>query len=334
MKFSAKAKASTFALLLAMSVTAGSTWAAPVDVSSSGVLLEGAAKQAYISNVITDLFRPKVMNPMVKPFEAPDGWTWTQYTANGTPMEHMQAAVKKSDRVVLQLHGGGYVLPLSDGHRILGVKQATLMDASDVYYVDYRLAPNYTYPAALDDAVNAYNDLLQKGVQAKHIILVGDSAGGNLALALSLYLKEHGLEQPGVMLLASPWATLEDLKDSSRETNASKDQVLGLGTPLYEPVKVAAYGQNLDRKDPRLSPMYADLSGLPPMLIQTGGNELFLTENQELADKAAADGVFVTLTVYPGMPHDFALLLPDMKDSVDSLIEMKEFVNRNMPPSK
>lgn len=318
------------ALFLAMGLVPATMWAAPVDVTSPGILLDGTAKQAYITDIMDDMFRPKVANPIAKPFEVPDGWVWTKYTAGQTPMEHMQAAIKQSDRVILQLHGGGYVLPLSDGHRLLGVKQATLMGASDVYYVDYRLAPAHTYPAALDDAVAAYNDLLQKGINPKNIILVGDSAGGNLALELALYLKDNKMEQPGVILLASPWATLEDLKDSSRETNASKDQVLGLGTPLYEPVKVAAYGQDLDRKDPRLSPMYADLFGLPPMLIQTGGNELFLTENQELADKAAADGVLVTLTVYPGMPHDFALLLPDMKDSVDSLIEMKDFVDRNL----
>lgn len=318
------------ALAGVMSVGASVSFAAPLVVPTDGLALQGAAKQAYITNTINDLFKPKVTNPIVKPFEAPDGWTWSKYTVGTSQIEHAKADVKQTDRVILQLHGGGYVLPLSDGHRVLGLKQAVLMGASDVYYVDYRIAPQYKYPAALDDAVLAYSDLLAKGINPKNIILVGDSAGGNLALALSLHLKQQGIEQPGVILLASPWTTFENIKDSSRTTNETKDQVLGLGTPLYQPVIDAAYGNGLDRKDPRISPIYADLTGLPPMLIQTGGNELFVTENQKLADKATADGVLVTYTVYPGMPHDFALLLPTMKDSIDSLEEMRDFVNRNM----
>ena len=96
------------------------------------------------------------------------------------------------------------------------------------------------------------------------------------------------------------------------------------------PYRKPAYAGTLDRKDPRLSPIYADLSGLPPMLIQAGGNELLLTDSLDLTEKAAADGVQVTLSVYEGMPHDFALLFPEMQDSVQSLKEIADFVNRYM----
>ena len=157
-----------------------------------------------------------------------------------------------------------------------------------------------------------------------------DSAGGNLAVELSLYLKENKLPQPGVIALASPWTTFEHKKGTSRYYNDEKDVILGKGTPLNIPVKDAKYKGKLSRKDPRLSPIYADLSGLPPMLIQAGGNELFLTESVRLAEKAAADGIPVTLTVYPGMSHDFALLLPEMQDSIDSLDEIADFANRYM----
>lgn len=244
-------------------------------------------------------------------------------------VERMRAETKESDRVILQLHGGGYVLGMSDGHRLLALRQAVLTRASEVYYVEYRLAPQHVYPAALEDAVTVYQRLLARGIEPQNIILVGDSAGGNLALELVLYLKEHGIAQPAVLALASPWASLES-DFVSRTANAAKDQILGEGTPLYQPVKDAAYAGALPREDARLSPLNADLSDLPPMLIQTGGNEIFLTENQALAEKAAADGTEVTLTVYPGMPHDFALLLPEMDDSALSLQEIKAFVDRHM----
>ena len=166
---------------------------------------------------------------------------------------------------------------MSNNHRILGLRQATLADAGEVYFVNYRLAPAHVYPAALEDAVAVYKELLNRGIKGENIILTGDSAGGNLAVELALYLKENKLPQPGVIALASPWTTFEHKKGTSRYYNDEKDVILGKGTPLNIPVKDAKYKGKLSRKDPRLSPIYADLSGLPPMLIQAGGNELFLT---------------------------------------------------------
>lgn len=320
-------------MLLALmgTVMAGTTpvWAAPLNLPVTGAVFEGQQKQDYISNQMKAVFGDSRGSEQAD-FQVPDGWTWNKYTVGTAKVEHMQAVNGDSRRVLFQLHGGGYVLPLGDSHRLLAIKQATLMGASDVYALDYRIAPEYVYPSALEDAVAAYRDLLNKGINPKNILIVGDSAGGNLVLELALYLKEHNIPQPAGLALASPWATFEDIKKSSRTFNEMKDQVLGAGTPLAKPVKDAAYGAGLNRKDPRISPMYADLSGLPPMLVQTGGNEVFLTENQDLVNKAVADGVEVTFTVYPGMPHDFALLLPYMKESVDSLNEIKDFADRTM----
>ena len=262
------------------------------------------------------------------PFEAPAGWKMETVTVNGITLERMTADQKKSDRVLLQMHGGAYVGGMSNNHRILGLRQATLADAGEVYFVNYRLAPAHVYPAALEDAVAVYKELLNRGIKGENIILTGDSAGGNLAVELSLYLKENKLPQPGVIALASPWTTFEHKKGTSRYYNDERDVILGKGTPLNIPVKDAKYKGKLNRKDPRLSPIYADLSGLPPMLIQAGGNELFLTESVRLAEKAAADGIPVTLTVYPGMSHDF--VLPEMQDSIDSLDEIADFANRYM----
>ena len=142
------------------------------------------------------------------------------------------------------------------------------------------------------------------------------------------------LSDNGVIMTAIPGRNhpfgLKQVLYDAPYYNDEKDVILGKGTPLNIPVKDAKYKGKLSRKDPRLSPIYADLSGLPPMLIQAGGNELFLTESVRLAEKAAADGTTVTLTVYPGMSHDFALLLPEMQDSIDSLKEIADFANRYM----
>jgi len=312
------------------------TWAPQAALTAAheqpahGLILTGEAKQAYITEKMQAFSHPA---PDAAPpaFELPDGWTIAHERINGVTVDRITPAEKRSDRVLLQLHGGGYIMALTDIHRSLAVRQAVLMNAGDIYCVDYRTAPAHLYPAALEDAVHAYEGILARGVSAENIILVGDSAGGNLALGLALYLKDHGIAQPGVIALASPWTTMEHRAGTSRTTKAAADQVLGIGTPLYGPVQTGDYsGGAFPRSDPRLSPIYADLSGLPPILIQTGGNELFLTENEELEQKAAADGVTATLTVYPGMPHDFALLFPELEDSVQSLQEIADFVNRYM----
>ena len=308
MNLKAKALLATAVVSIGLFVNASPIWAEPqpLTIPSDGIVLQGQAKEKYVADYMKKFFSQ--MKPPA-PFEAPAGWKMETVTVNGITLERMTADHKKSDRVLLQMHGGGYVGGMSNNHRILGLRQATLADAGEVYFVNYRLAPAHVYPAALEDAVAVYKELLNRGIKGENIILTGDSAGGNLAVELSLYLKENKLPQPGVIALASPWTTFEHKKG---------------------PVKDAKYKGKLSRKDPRLSPIYADLSGLPPMLIQAGGNELFLTESVRLAEKAAADGIPVTLTVYPGMSHDFALLLPEMQDSIDSLDEIADFANRYM----
>lgn len=297
-------------------------FAAPLNLPQQGIVLTGAAKDQYIAETLQKGNKQK--------FAVPDDWQWEKTTLGGVKVDKFTADTKETDRVLLQLHGGAYVLGMSDSYRTLGLKQATLIQANTLYCVDYRLAPEHLYPAALDDALAAYKALLASGVKAKNIVVYGDSAGGNLALELALALKEQNIEEPAVLVLASPWTTFEHQDGTSRTYNDDKDKILGKGTPLNEEVKHPAYGGKLDKKDPKLSPIYADLTGLPPMLIQSGSHELFLTEDEKLEQKAAADGVPVTLSVYSGMSHDFALLLPDMEESVSSLQEIRDFVNRYM----
>ena len=305
--------------------SAEEAWYLPV----AGIKLDSADKQNYIRDKMNKYFHPAEGTQPAK-FEVPNGWRYEKFEVDGVKMECLENPGATTERVVLQLHGGGYILPLGDGHRNLGIKQGVVAYASKVYLVDYKIAPQNIYPAALDDAVKAYTEILRRGSNPQDIIVMGDSAGGNLALELSLYLKQNKITQPKMLILISPWAAMDN-DFPSRSFNSSRDLILGQNTPLYEEVvKTVSYAKGFDLKDPRLSPVYANLKNLPPMLIQVGGYELFLDEGIELAKKAVADGVKVTLTVYPEMSHDFALLLPELHESVVSFREICDFINQNI----
>ena len=315
-------------LLAAVLLLPQGTLSAPSRTEVYGIVMTDDAKQLYMREKMQAFYRGTAE---AAPLTLPAGWTAEHEALGGVPVDRYTPTHAAHPRVLLQLHGGGYIMRLGDVHRALALRLGVLMNASMVYCVDYRIAPAHLYPAALEDAVRVYRTLLARGTRAEDIVLVGDSAGGNLALALVLDLREHDLPQPGVIALASPWATMEHRAGTSRTTNADADCVLGRGTPLYPLLQTGDYsGGAFARSDPRLSPLYADLRGLPPLLIQTGGSEVFRTEDEELAARAAACGVPVTLTVYPGMPHDFALIFPELADSSASLQEIADFVEKYM----
>ena len=299
------------------------------NAGASELRLGMAEKQQYIENKIQSTLHPASDFKPYK-FEATEGWTLEKLALNNVDVERLKAEHPKTDRVILQFHGGGYTNGLTEGHRLLGAKQGMLIGASEVYYVHYRLAPKNVYPAALDDAVAVYKALLSSGIKPENIIFIGDSAGGNLALELSLYLKENGLSQPAALALISPWGTFEQ-NAASRIKNRDRDLVLGSkGFPLYREVQVIkpSYAGDMELNDPKLSPIYADLRGLPPMLIQLGGYELFVDDGLSLLNRALSDDVEATLTTYPGMPHDFPLLLPELYETELSLKEFRDFVER------
>lgn len=314
--------------ILSLSLLTGTSFAAPAwQIPAQGKVFYDAAKQIYIADTMK-----KLLSEHFKvEFSVPSGWQYEKFTVNGVDVERLaNPKQKKSARVVLQLHGGGYVGKLSNWYRDFAIKQAVMTDAREVYMVNYRVAPEHIYPAALDDTQQAYEELLKRGIKSENIIVFGDSAGGNLALALSLRLKEKNLPQPAMLILLSPRTTFEtDLP--ARSANADRDLVLGKNNPkMYNAVFNPVYAGKIPLNDPRLSPIYADLKGLPPTLVQIGGYELFVDDGIELLKKATADELNITLSVYQGMPHDFSVLLPDLDESVKSFIEIKNFVNLHM----
>jgi epsilon-lactone hydrolase len=201
---------------------------------------------------------------------------------------------------ILYFHGGVYVIG-SSAQSVPLVSDLARRAHAKVVTVDYRLAPEHPYPAAVDDARAAYEGLLAQGVDAAQIALAGESAGGGLAVATLLALRDAGTPLPSSAFLMSPYADLT-LSGETILENQAIDPIL---TPEGLRLRVPDYVGRADASDPQISPVFGDLRGLPPLLIQSGSNEILLSDALRLAGRAAIDEVSVTLEVTPGVPHVF-----------------------------
>ena len=202
--------------------------------------------------------------------------------------------------MILYFHGGVYVIG-SAATSVPLVSDLARRAQASALTVDYRLAPEHPYPAAVDDARAAYEGLLAQGVDAGQIALAGESAGGGLAVATLLALRDAGTPLPSSAFLMSPYADLT-LSGETILQNQATDLVL---TPEGLRLRVPDYVGGADASNPQISPVFGDLSGLPPLLIQASSHEILLSDALRLARKAAIDGVPVTLEVTPGVPHVF-----------------------------
>lgn len=231
----------------------------------------------------------------------------------------------RTDYIILQLHGGGYIGAMRNAYRTFGVFYSQESKGMSVLTIDYRVAPEHPYPAAVEDALAAYQWLLDKGWEGKQIILAGDSAGGGLALALCMYLKDHDYPLPGGIIAMSPWTDLTASGPSYQE-NYEKDPLFGntRDSLIYNRDYV---GDN-DPKDPYISPLFGDYEGFPPMLLQVGSFEMLLSDSVLVAEKAKAAGVKVRLTVYEGMFHIFQMALNVLPESRAAWIEVEHFLQK------
>jgi acetyl esterase/lipase len=221
--------------------------------------------------------------------------------------------------VILHCHGGGYSTGSSLYARTLTSKLAA-STSMDVLCFDYRLAPEHPYPSAAEDAMKVWNCLMLLGYGARDIILTGDSAGGNLALALTLKLKEEGRLLPRGIVLMSPWTDLTS-SGSSFETKANLDPVLDRNY-IDRMVEAYAPGQNL--KSPFISPLFGDFEGFPPTYIQVGENEILLSDSLRLHQAFVDANVSVKLDVYKGMWHVFQM--SPVKAAREAMEKNAEFV--------
>ncbi|MFH1339632.1 MAG: alpha/beta hydrolase [Pseudomonadota bacterium] len=245
---------------------------------------------------------------------------------DGMPAEWSIAPGSDPSRVLLYFHGGGYCSGSILSHRRL-VTEAGRAARVRTLAVAYRLAPEHPFPAALDDALSAWRFLRTAGIAAGHIAVGGDSAGGGLTVALINRLRDAGEQVPGCAWLISPWTDLT----LSGSTLATRDAVDPIIHKAYLAELAEAYlPPDMDRRDPRVSPLFADLSGLPPTLIQVGACETLLEDSTRFAAAAGAANVALTLQVWPDMIHAFPMWNAQLEPGRRALAEAGEFIRRQL----
>ncbi|GAA2125366.1 alpha/beta hydrolase [Actinomadura napierensis] len=228
---------------------------------------------------------------------------------------------------VLYFHGGAYAIG-SAAASVGLVSEIARRTAATALSVDYRLAPEHPFPAAVGDALAAYRALLDGGVPAGSIAVTGESAGGGLALALLLAIRDAGLPQPSSATVLSPWTDLTQ-SGGTMTTRADADPAL---TRRALQTRAADYLAGADPRTPLASPLHADLRGLPPLLIQAGGREILLDDALRLAARAAHADVPVTLRTFPGAPHVFQGFAPLVDEAAQALDQVAAFINGHIQP--
>jgi monoterpene epsilon-lactone hydrolase len=245
---------------------------------------------------------------------------------DGVPGEWSIVPGNDASRVLLFFHGGGYCSGSIRSHRRM-VTEAGRAAGVRTLAVGYRLAPEHPFPAAFDDALTAWRWLRKQGIAGAHIAVGGDSAGGGLTAALINRLRAAKEELPGCAWLVSPWTDLT----MSGATLATKDAVDPLIHKGYLVELADAYlSSGIDRKDPRVSVLYADLSGLPPTLIQVGSDETLLDDSTRLAAAAGAAAVPVTLEIWPRMIHAWHLWNAHLSAGRHALASAGAFIRRHL----
>lgn len=225
--------------------------------------------------------------------------------------------------IVLQLHGGGYYGRMHNTYRDMAGLYNEISKGYDVLSVDYRVAPEHPYPAALEDALAAYQWIIERGYPLEKLIVAGDSAGGGLALALCLYLRDHDIPLPAGIITMSAWTDLTKSGESYQE-NFDIDPIFG-GT-MDSLVYQEGYYKDSNPEIPYISPVNGDYQGFPPMLMQVGEYEMLLSDTKTVARHAMDAGVTVKEHIYPGMFHVFQMGLLLYPEAKEAWIEVGRFI--------
>jgi len=255
----------------------------------------------------------------------PQGTRHAAVTAGGVPCEWVAGPGADDGAVVLYLHGGSYVLGSVATHRGLVARLSEACGATALV-VGYRLAPEHPFPAALEDAIGAYRWLLARGTDPARVVVAGDSAGGGLAAATLVALRDAGEPLPAAAVLLSPWVDLEGT-GASLAANADADPMIDLGGLRRA---AAAYLDGVDPRTPLAAPLHADLGGLPPLLIQVGGNEALLDDALRFAARARAARVKVRLDRWDEMIHVWQAFAPLVPEASAALARVGAFVRARL----
>ena len=252
----------------------------------------------------------------------PEDVSAEQFKIGHIPAEWISIPGASKDKVFFNLFGGGYIMGTLKSRRWIPYHLSRVTNLRCLN-IEYRLAPEYAFPAALDDSLKSYKWLLSKGFDPKKIIISGESAGGGLAIATLLQLKELNISLPAAGVLMSPWVDL---------TGSGKSLI---NNQRYEPLMMEgiesmakSYAQKESLKSPLISPVFANLKGLPPLLIQAGGIEALVDDSISLAERAKKAGVEVKLEVYDNMTHVFQNFGEKLSESIKAFESISEFIQK------
>ena len=266
------------------------------------------------------------MEELGEKFPAPDDALVEGVALESCAAEWVAAPGANLNRQVLYLHGGGYVQGSLNTHRLLTYHLSREADAR-VLALDYRLAPEHVFPAAVEDAVSAYKWLLSQGAQPSKITIAGDSAGGGLAVSALVSIRDEGFPVPAGGVCISPWTDLAGTGDSMK-TKRDEDPMLDSAILDWF---AELYLDGADIAHPLASPLHADLSGLPPLLVQVGTSESLLDDAARLVERARAAGVDATLKAWDDMMHVWHLFSPMLSEGLDGLAEAGDFIRARTP---
>lgn len=300
--------------------------------SNSSVSIQGRVIAELLGHLTNDFQIGKKIKSgelrkrLVEPeWRVPSCFTMTHIDMEGFSMKLLASKDNPNmARVILQLHGGGYMGAVRNAYYVFAGLYNEVSHGFAVLTPDYRVAPEHPYPAALEDAVASYEWLLERGWFGEQIIVAGDSAGGGLAMALTMYLRDHNMPMPGGIIAMSPWTDVT-ASGESYETNYENDPLFG--NTRESLIYVNDYAGDHDPMDPYISPLFGDFRGFPPMLIQVGSREMLLSDSVDAAAKARQQGVKVRLSVYEGMFHVFQMAYLNIPESKKAWMEIGKFID-------
>ncbi|MCW0214024.1 MAG: alpha/beta hydrolase [Pseudonocardia sp.] len=250
------------------------------------------------------LFR-SIFDEWHQPTREPEDVTYREETVGGVPGIWTLPAGADAGKVLLYTHGGGFAVGSAASHRKLAAHVAKALGVV-AFVLDYRRAPEHPHPAQVEDGVAAFTALVSRGIAPGDITTIGDSAGGNLAIAVPLALREQDLPLPGRVIAFSPWLDMENA-GATLVTNDATDALITV--PLLEGMIAGVLaGGEIDPTTPLANPLYADFTGFPPLYVNAGGVEALVDNATRVAERAGAAGVDVTLSVVEGMQHVFPFL--------------------------
>ena len=274
-------------------------------------------KSTKVDRTATVEERRKNLEKMASLVRLPRDIRFEPLKVGNIPAEWIFTPVSVEDRIILYLHGGGYAIGSIKTHREMASRIARASEARGLI-IEYRLAPEHKFPAAVEDSTLAYRWLLKEGYNPDRIVIAGDSAGGGLTVATLVALRDQGEPLPAAAVCLSPWIDLEGLGESVK-TKADIDPLFDMDGIIQN---AKLYLGDEDPHNPLAAPLYADLKGLPPMLIQVGTWEILLDDSVRLAERAKKAGVEVILEKWEDMVHvfqSFGYYLPEAQEAVEHI---------------